>query len=197
MNNTAEAPSQTKVQGDLKMTYPKMKTATVTFVAERTNKQFRSWMPLYEDTIHPSLWENEAKCEDEMGEAHMNRMDTFNAEIDSVKVLTGISIGIAMTELALGTLGETRKGAVEHIDRIITQAERVLEKAGYDSLTRTTVRYTRREWGRIYPNSTPNERWVEAEAKQLEAMAGDWIAAQVADLVWQALPHSIKNGIDD
>ena len=181
----------------MKMTYPKLKTATVTFVAEKTNKQFRSWMPLYVPSVHPSIWEDAGKSEEVIGDAYVDRMDTFNAENDNTNVLVGISMGIAMTELASGKLGKTRRDVVDHVDRIITEAEVILAKAGYDSMQKATTAYTRREWGRIYPNSTPDEKWVETEAKQLEAMAGDWLAAQVADLLWHSIPHSIKNGIDN
>lgn len=178
------------------MTYPKMKTENVVFVAEKTNVEFERWMPLYEPNVKPSVWEDAAESEEAMMEAIVARTLTFSDEDSITGMLLGISYGIAMTKLAQGDLGTTMKEVGSHVDDILIEAGKIGIKAGHRSLRDATIAFTQKEWKQITPQCPVDERWVRREADKLRMMTEDWLKDQIGDLLWHETPTSLKNGID-
>lgn len=170
------------------MTYPKLNKERIHFVAERTNSQFRLWMPLYDacDTP-PAVWEDAEEAEDSMMTAIGERLEDFLSTFPTVTGLTGIAIGIAMTELKEGNLGETRDEAVTYERSILATALRYHVKSGEEHLTNLTVRRARWEWKQIFGDVPPDEEWVKREASDLEEMVSCHIRDQVGDMLWHAV----------
>lgn len=171
------------------MTYPKLNQERIHFVAERTNPKFRLWMPLYDcDETEAAVWEDAELAEDAMMSAAAERLEDLIASYPSVTGLTGIAIGVAMTELKEGNLGETREEAVTYERAILETALKHHVKSGEEDLTSLTERRTRIEWKRIFGGgSSPDEAWVKREAADLEHMVSDYIRDQVGNMLWDAV----------
>lgn len=163
-------------------TYPKLNIASqsVVFTAEKLNRQFRRWMPLYHSAVDIRDWEDEELSEDFMNEATGERFDEFCTTNKTYLLLEGICTGVThLTGNVLDTEAECL------VRELYTVAHEVLVASKLPSLERATRSFTRSEWQKILPVCAVDEAWIRREAKELEEMCLDWLHTQIAYMLRQ------------
>ena len=158
------------------MTYPKLNVANVTFVAEKTNFGFSTWMPLYAPNVEPYVWENAMTAEIAMEQARVERGACFLRGVgEEVSSVTTLAHSIA--DEVLGSYrSEDRAGE----RRCVVCAEDIYVKFGGAPLLKLARDFTCDEWRLIYPGLEPREGWVNANARDL---VGDIQYGIVANVV--------------
>ena len=174
------------------MTYPKMNVASVTFVAEKTNNEFRSWMPLYQPNVPPHVWEDSDTCKGVMIQAEQKRSACFVKDaVEEVSTLTTLA-----TSIALELIGSAQRDDWSAERKCVEIAEEIVEKFGGLSLLEVVRDYTREEWELIYPGAKPHEGWVEIGSRVLASDIRDGIVANVVEAVEERDTENRKH-IDD
>ena len=174
------------------MTYPKMNVASVTFVAEKTNSEFATWMPLYQPNVPPHVREDSEMSEGVMMQAKKERSACFVKDaVEEMWTLTTLA-----TSIAFEMIGSASRDDSSAERKCVEIAEEIVEKFDGLSLLALTREFTREEWELIYPGVRPHQGWVGMHARALADDVLEGIVANVVEAVKKSAKKNRKH-VDD